>query len=154
MPDPTRRQLIIETLFARVQGIRQADGFATDCGAQAVIGEVSELGPDDPEQAISFNVGDEELLWQGPGKAFMVKLPFSIRALSRADEEPWKTVEAIVGDIKRAVEKATDYTLGGLIDSQGLERGHVVSLDRQPGSATVGAAVIYRVSFKEGFGQP
>jgi len=154
MAEPTRRQLIIAALLARVQGIRQVDGFATDCGEATVIGEVGELGPDDPEQAISFNVGDEEQIWQAPGKAFMVRLPFSIRALSKAESEPWKTVEAIVGDIKRAVEKITDLTLGGLIDAQGLERGPVVSLDREPGSRTVGAAVLYRVSFKEGWGTP
>lgn len=153
MADETIRSRIIAVLFGRVKRIRVANGFATNCGESAVIGEVSELGPDDPEDAISFNVGDDELEWQGPALAFYVKLPISIRALSKADCEPWKRVEAIVGDIKRAIE-TTDFTLGGLIDARALERGPVVSLDRESGSKTIGAGVIYRVSWKEGWGTP
>jgi hypothetical protein len=151
---PSRRQLIVEEMFNRVQAISQANGFQTDVGLRAFLGEKGELGPDDPDQAVVLIAGDEESGWQRPGLAFLLVLPFSVRALAKDSlDVPWLTIEAIVGDIKTAIEAGGDARFGGLLNSE-IERGPVVVLDREPGSQTVGAAVVYRCSWKECFGAP
>jgi hypothetical protein len=152
MAEPTRRARIVEEIYRRLRTIRQVDGFETDCGETAAIGEVAELGPDDPAQAIRLAIGDEEVRWQTAGKALLVTLPFSVRALSRAKTDPWTAIEAMVGDIKRAVEVGDPFTVG--VPNVVFERGPVMTLEREPGSVTVGAGVTYRVAYKESWGAP
>lgn len=149
----TRRALIIAALVARVSTITVANGFETNGGELVFVGEASALGADDPDQALAVVIGDEDLAWQLPGKAFLPALPIAVRALAKADSDAaWMTVEALVGDIKRAMEVG-DPMLGGLL-TYPLERGSVQTLRREVGAETVGAAVTYRVRWKESWGAP
>lgn len=149
----TRRRLILEAIVARVQAIQIVDGFETDAGVHVYLGEAPALGPDDEAQAIAVVVGDEEPNWPLHGKANQIRLPISVQAIAKVDlDQPWLAVEALIGDIKRAVE-LENRTLGGLVDSP-LERGPVLTLPKEPGSTTVGAAVNYRALFKESWGAP
>jgi hypothetical protein len=148
---PSRRQGILEALLARVQRIERANEFQTDAGQRVYLGEAFELGPDDPVEAIALVVGEETPQYQGEN--LFITLPVAIIALAKADlEQPWLAVEAVIADIKTAVE-TTDRTLGGLVRRQ-IQRGPVVTLERQPGSTTVGASVTYLSPYVERWGAP
>jgi hypothetical protein len=146
----TKRQAILTALVARVSAIAIAAGFATDAGATVFLGEAAELGPDDPDAAIALVLEDDSP--QDKGYLY-VQLPIAVAALAKADlETPWLTIEAIVGDIKRAVEHE-DRTLGGLLKGP-MTRGATRTLTREPGSTTVGASVTYICSYVEAWGDP
>lgn len=152
---PTRRRLILEALVARVEAIKEANGFETDAGESVHLGETPALGDDDPDQAISMVPGADEPKWSQHGKGFQIGLPIAFHAVAKASLEPKQAfwlIESLIGDIKRAVE-LEDRTLGGLL-AWPMERGSVEGLPREPGSLTVGAAVNYTVIFKEGWGNP
>lgn len=147
----SRRQRILEVLSARVQRIERANGFQTDAGKQLFLGEGVELGPDDPADAVAVVVGDEAPQYQGEN--IFLNLPIAIHALARADiDQSWLVVEAVIADIKAAVE-TVDRTLGGVVKRQ-IQRGSVVTLERQPGSTTVGASVTYICPYLERWGAP
>lgn len=144
----SRRQLILEALQARVSAILLAGGFATDAGATVFLGETPQLGPDDPFEAIALVPDDDSV--QDKGYLF-VQLPVAVQALAKADlDAPWETIEAILGDIKAAVE-LDDKTLGGLLKAP-MMRGTTRTLAREPGSTTVGAGVTYICSYVEQWG--
>lgn len=152
MPDDYRRKQILEVLLARLQVIHTSHGYATDAGQALYLGETPELGPDDPSEAIAVVVLDDEPRWQGEG--LLLRLPINIQGLARADlEKPWLTVEAVLGDIKRAIEQE-DRTLGKLVNHPGLERGSTQTLPRADGSLTVGAGITYSGWYREGWGNP
>jgi hypothetical protein len=137
--------------MTRVGTIRIADGFATDAGEHVSLGEEPAVGPDDP-LGIALVVGDEDSRWVVPGKACQVKLPVTVQALASVDlDAPWLAVEALIGDIKRAVE--VDDTLEGKT-TWSMTRGPVQTLAREPGATTVGAKVPYWFEWKEGWGTP
>lgn len=147
----TRRQHILEALKTRVEAIRLANRFATDAGLSVFLGERPALGPDDPDTAIAILVFDDVLKAQG-GKLF-VAIPIGICAIAKADlDTPWVSVEAVLGDIKTAVELA-DRTLGGLLRAP-FERGSTNTMDRETGSTTVGAMVTYELQYSETWGHP
>jgi len=146
-----RRRLILEAIRARLWEIRTVNGFATDAGETVFLGETPELGPDDPEQAIAIVVDDELPAHQGEN-VFSV-MPVVVAALAKADlDEPWLAVEAVLGDIKRAIE-LEDRTLGGLVRLR-FERGATRTMKREPGSVTVGVAIEYRAPILEKWGSP
>jgi hypothetical protein len=150
---PSRRQAILEAWIALLQTIRTANDFETDVGAQLFLGDKSDLGPNDPSQALALDIGDEDSRWQGPGKALFCTMLLHNRALASGDlEQPFAMSETIVADIKKCIE-GTDPQLGGLLMAP-MERGPVVMLPREEGSTTVGASVIYRVQWKEKWGAP
>jgi hypothetical protein len=147
----TRRQLILEALKARVEAIRIAAGFATDAGLSVFLGERPALGPDDPETAIAIVAFDDVVRAQG-NKLFMA-IPVGICAIAKADlDAPWVAIEAVLGDIKTAIE-LSDRTLGDLLRAN-FERGSTRTLDRETGSTTVGAMVTYELQYSETWGRP
>jgi hypothetical protein len=145
------RQRIIEAFLTRVLAIATADGFDTDAGRTVFLGEAPQLGESDPSEAIALVVGDDQVKYQGVN--LLIALPISIQALAKADlEQPWLAAEAVLGDIKRAVELA-DRTLGGLVQRQ-FERGTTRALPRVPGSTTVGIVIEYQAPYVEAWGNP
>ena len=76
-----------------------------------------------------------------------------MQAVVKADtESPWSTVEAIVADIKKAIE--TDQDLAGTLLPRGLTRGKTRPFDRESGGEFVGAGVEYRLLYAEEWGAP
>lgn len=151
MSSPSKRQRIVLALMTRLQAIRTVDGFETGAGSAVFYGETPSLGPDDPEVAIVVVPQEDESSYQGV-KMFL-KLPIQIQAIAKADvNTPYLAAEAVLTDIKRAVE-LTDRTLGGLVARQ-IERGPTVVLPREPGSETVGLGITYRAPYEEVWGAP
>jgi hypothetical protein len=136
-------------LRTRLQQITVANGFNTDAGDLVFLGERPALGPDDPAAAVAIVVGPDEPTFQGP-KIILV-LPVQVEAHVREDvADPWLQVEAVIEDIKTAVE--LDHDLGGRVND--LRRGSVTPLDREDGSTTVGAGIEYRLVIAEQWGTP
>jgi hypothetical protein len=147
----TRRYAILAALKARVEQITRSRRFETDAGLSVFLGERPMLGPDDPETAIAIVVFDDVLKAQGT-KLFMV-LPVGICAIAKADlDESWAAIEAVLGDIKTAVE-LEDRTLGGLLRGP-FERGQTRTIDRETGTTTVGVMVTYELQYSETWGAP
>jgi hypothetical protein len=151
--DPTRRRRVLAALIVRLQTIAVASGYETDAGQVVFVNETPAFGDDDPDVAIAVQIGDEDQQWQQPGKAWQIALPVEVQGLVRVGlEDGWLLVEALIGDIKRALEQE-DTRLGGLLDFP-MERGGVRTLDREAGSTDMGATLTYTVRFKEGWGHP
>jgi hypothetical protein len=147
----SKRALALAELRTRLQGIAIADGYETDAGQLVFLAETPVLGPEDPTSAVAIVVGADEPGFQG--EHIVVRLPVQVQALAKADaDDPWITVEAIIGDIKKAVE--TDRDLGGVLLKRGLERGQTVPMERAEGSTYVGAGVEYRLVLAELWGAP
>lgn len=146
------RQAILTELLNRVSAITVANGYATDAGLTVLFGESPMLGPDDPLSAVALVVGDDQIDDMASlGDDILTKLPIDVQIIARADvAHPWMTVEAGIGDIKRAVETA-DRTLGGLL-TRGLQRGRTRSLDREPGATSIGAAIPYSATYLDAWG--
>lgn len=146
----TKRALILAALLALVREITVANGYTTDAGDAVFLGEVPQLGESDPPVAIALVVEDDDPNDQGH---IFIGLPISVQAIAKADlDAPWLAVEAVLGDVKLAVEQA-DRTLGGLLKGR-MARSTTRSLPREPGSTTVGAAVTYRCDYVEVWGNP
>ena len=145
------RQQALAVLIARLEGISTGAGFQTDVGQRVFVMEAPTLGPDDPESAIALVIGEDEPGYQGEN--VVVRLPVQVQAHAPANlEDPWGSVEAIIADIKKAVE--TDHDLGGTLVKRGLERASTSPLAREEGSQYVGAGVAYRLVMREGWGTP
>jgi hypothetical protein len=145
------RVAAIAELRTRLGHITIANGFNTDAGDLVFLCERPQLGPDDPVAAVALVVGADEPGHQG--EHVVLLLPVSIQAhVKVVADDPWMTVEAIVEDIKRAIE--TDHDLDGALLPRGLERGSTEPLEREDGSSTVGCGVEYRLRFKERWGAP
>lgn len=147
-----RRQLVLEAMRARLQAIEVANGFNTDAGLLVFLGEVPQLGTSDPDTAIALVPGEEIAAWN-QGANLLIRLPLIVSAIAKADlAEPWLAVEAIIGDVKRAIE-LEDRTLGGLVQRM-IERGSVLVWEREPGATSVAASVTYIAPYVEGWGTP
>lgn len=145
------REAAIGVLKDRLESITVANGFATDAGNRVFVAERPVLGPDDPTSAIAIVVKDDQPTFQG--EHVVVTVPVDLQAIVKVDVDgPWMMVEAVVADIKRAVE--LDRDLAGTLIRLGLERGSVRPLDREEGSEYVGAAVQYRLVMAEAWGNP
>jgi hypothetical protein len=139
--EPTKRQLILAALEARLQTTNHT----------VFVGEMRELGEDDPDVAIALLVGEDVPNYQGEKLA--IRLPLPIAALAKANlDAPWQSVEGLLGAIKRAVE-LEDRTLGGLVKRE-IVRGATQVLQREPGSQTVGLVITYEAPFTEKWGNP
>lgn len=151
MPSASRRQRILEALFARLEAIRVGATFQTDAGRFVYVNETPGFGPDDAETAIALVIGVDVVRVQG-NKVF-VALPIEVQALASAGlKEGWRYTEPVLADIKRALE-LEDRTLGGLVE-QWLARGSTRTLERDEGSTTVGVAVGYEANYSETWGNP
>ena len=148
----TKRRRILEACIARLNEISRANGYETDAGAAIFLGVVPELGPDDPAEAIAILPEDDRVTWQGE-HAHLV-WPIQVAGLAPASsDEAWLVVEAIVGDIKRALE-LEDRALSRLLVRPGIDRRSTRVVPREAGSMTVGAAVTYENSYTEQWGRP
>jgi hypothetical protein len=148
----SRRQAILEELLARLQRITRDSGSLTDGGLTVFFGEAPELGADDPVEAVLLVVEPDEPAHQQAG--LLINLAVTVYAMARADlEQPYLAAEALLGDIKRAVE-TEDRTLGGRLRWHGLERGITRTMPRDDGSVFVGVGVEYRMQYAEGWGNP
>ena len=153
MSDPSRRQQILEALKGRLETIQVANGFNTDGGLSVFLGELPALGPDDPDVAIAMVVGDDEVRYPADLK-MLIHLPIDVIAVAKPDSEnrnkPWAMVEALLIDIKVAVE-LDDRQLGGLLDNT-MRRGNTRTLPRETGSDIIGASITYQLPYVESFG--
>jgi hypothetical protein len=147
----SRRQNILSELMVRLGRINTSNGFQTAAGDLLFIGERPVLGPSDPAQSIAVSVKPDIPGYQGENIA--MELPVAIAAIVRADtDQAWASIEAIIADIKEAVE--IDHDFGGLLDPRGLERGTTEPYDRESGDTVVGATVNYTFRYREQWGAP
>ena len=147
----SRRQEILAKFVERLERILVANGFQTDVGQLVFIGERPVLGPDDPTASLDVVVSADEPGYQGEN--VFVTLPVTVHAMVKSDwVTPWQTVEAVIADIKTAIE--TDHDLDGLLIPRGLERGPIVPRDREAGDTIVGAGVQYSLKYVEQWGAP
>ena len=147
----SRRQRILDWFRTQLETITRANGFRTDAGAAIYLGGIPELGPDEPDVAIALTVEPDE-----PSvdlKHVVIRLPLEIHALAKGSmNEPWTAIEAVLSDIKEAIEQQ-DRTLGGLVLNR-IERGQTQTIPRQAGSLTVGVTIGYIAPYKERWGNP
>lgn len=150
------RQAIVTELLWRLGAIAIASGYQTDAGQQLFAGETPSLGPSDPDAAIALVVRDDLPSDQsGFGVdatgIVVTVLPIDVVAVAKADlAQPWVTVEAIIADIRKAIETA-DRSIGGIL-TKNLLRGRVRSLPRESGGTVIGATVEYRAIFADEWG--
>lgn len=149
---PSIRQQIVAEMKSRLQAIRTNRGFQTDAGLALYLGGEPALGPSDPDVVIAMVIPEDALIYQQANHA--IRLPFEIRALAKVDiEEPWLAVEAVLADIKKAIE-LEDRRLHDLLLAPGLQRGTTRTVEREPGSLTVGAVINYAAPHIENWGAP
>ena len=145
------RQSILTEIVSRLSGISLLGGYQTDAGALIFVGQTPALSEADPEQALALVVGSDAVGYQGEN--VLTQLSIVVHAILRADvDEPTLASEAVIADIKKAVE--IDRDLGGILTPRGLERGTTTAAQRYQGSEFVAATVEYRCRFVERWGQP
>jgi hypothetical protein len=161
---PSKRQAALQDLIARLAYITKEKGYNTDAGEHIFLGEAPTFGEDDPPEALAVLVGEDSP--QTSGGLIRTRTPIEIWAVVPATlEQPLLAVEAIIADIKEAVEieadGSVDRFLGMLTEEEGkpygtlpkgLERGSIRALRRQEGSTYVGASVEYVAHFEEAWG--
>ena len=146
------RAAILAGIVTRLQAIDgTTDEFETTAGAHVVLGDVLALGPDDPDVVIGVLPQDDVVSYQG--EQLSIQWPIEIQAVVKVDlVDGWQVVEAVLADIKRAIE-LPDRTLGGLVRRQ-IERGTTLTLEREPGSSTMGVGIVYVAPYTEVWGHP
>jgi hypothetical protein len=142
----TTRGQVLQAYAKCAAGITKIAGYQTDAGRAIFIGQAPALSVDDPDCAIAIIPGDAQPIGQRTLGKVSADWPVSIAALARMSSwedasRAWMLVEAVIGDIVRAIE-IDDRTLGGLVPND-IRRGPIRPLEREDGSMTVGAAVIY-----------
>jgi hypothetical protein len=160
---PSKRQAAIAELVRRLEFITKAKGYNTDAGEHIFLGEAPSFGEGDPPEAIAILIQDDSP--QTSGGAIRTRTPIEIWAVVPAGiEAPLLAVEAIIADVKEAVEieidGSVDRFLGTIADDghpygtlpRGLERGVIQALKREPGGTYVRAAVEYVANFEERWG--
>lgn len=148
----TTRRAVLDELRTRLQAIQVSNGFNTDAGLAVFLGEIPQLGEDDPTQALVLVVGDDAPSYTGENVATL--LAVEVQALvfdSAATPDPFDRIEEIIEDIRKALE-VPDRTLGGLVKQRGLVRAPTRSIPRQEGGQVVGAAVGYQAPIVEKWG--
>lgn len=148
----TKRATALAALRARLAQIRIANGFTTDAGAKILFGEDPVVGPSDPPAVLAIVVGDTS----GEtfeGEVIPSSVPVSVQVIAPAGlGDPGLTIEAILGDIKTAVELTE--CLPECTGPLGIVRDGTTWLKREPGEPYIGAAVNYRILLREGWGAP
>lgn len=150
----TIRQTIVADAISRLQTVATGEDseFETNAGSNVFVGERPELGKDDPDEAIAVVLLDDEVTQQQQ-KTYLT-LPVEIQAVVKvAQRNAWLQIEAMLGDIKRAME--TDPVNGRReLGRYPMRRGSTRTLPREPGSTTAGVGVTYFVDMSEGWGTP
>jgi len=137
-------------MAALLSTISIANGYETNAGAALYIGAAPELAEADPPAGVALVPLDAVTRESGPQ---WESFPIELQAIAYADlVQPWIAVELIIGDVKRAIEQA-DRTLGSVLKGD-LVRNSTRTLERVPGSKTVGAGITYVCSFVEPWGNP
>lgn len=160
---PSKRQAAIGDLVRRLSYITKANGYNTDAGEHIFVGEAPTFGEADPPEALAVLVGEDSA--QTNGGVIRTRTPIEIWAVVPAGtNDPLLAVEAIITDIKEAVEieadGSVDRFLGDVAEGgvpygtlpRGLERGTIKPLRRQEGSTYVGTSVEYVANFEEHWG--
>ncbi len=160
MSDPSRRERAIAAIVARLEEVTRDNGCATDAGAHVIVGETPTLGPDDPPAVFAVVVQEDSHRFQG--EHVVSTLPLEIQALLPAgSEDPWLAAEAMVADVKRAVElREEDLAVddrrrfGNAVQRDGLARGNTRAAPRPEGSSYVGIGITYEMQIRETWGNP
>jgi hypothetical protein len=160
---PSKRQAAISDIVRRLEFITKAKGYNTDAGEHIFVGEAPTFGEADPPEALAVLVEEDSPRIEGG--LIRTRTPIEIWAVVPAGtSDPLLAVEAIISDIKEAMEIEADGSLdrflGTVTDDdrpygtlpKGLERGTIKPLRRQEGSTYVGAAVEYIAHFEERWG--
>lgn len=172
----SKRESAFADLLTRLAFITIANGYSTDAGEHIFFNETPKLGPDDAPAALAVMVGEDgNPGTQGSRIRSRVVIDVQAFALLASDATPLLVSEALIADIKHAVEiegndqnataggdASIDRFLGTVDDDsrpygtlpRGVERGSVRALPREAGSEVVGATVEYVLYFEEGWGQP
>lgn len=151
MPEPSRRQQILELLLGRLQLIKVRRGFQTDAGKLVLLDEFPSFGESDTDIAIAMVVLPDEVGYTGVNT--VVSLPIEIQAIARAElEYPWREAEAVLADIKKAIE-LEDRRLNELARPY-IVRGTTRTMSREEGQNFVGRGITYVVPYVEGWGTP
>jgi hypothetical protein len=164
MPLPSsKRQAAIGELVRRLEFITKANGYNTDAGEHMFVGEAPTFGEDDPPEALAVLVEDDSP--QAAGGLIRTRTPIEIWAVVPAGlNDPLLAIEAIIADIKEAVEIEADGSVDrflGVVGEdgkpygtlpRGLERGVIRTIKRREGSTYVGASVEYIANFEERWG--
>lgn len=149
-----RRHRILQAITDRLTAIRRSSGFRTDAGCEVHVHEVPVFGPTDSRTAlIAVVVQDDEIGWQA--EHLVIGLPVEVQAIVKVDNldrDAWQRAEAVLADIKEAME-LTDRRLGGLIKPE-LRRGPTRVLPREPGTLWMGLGVRYEMTYAEVWGGP
>lgn len=149
----TKRARIIQAVADRLATISRVNGYETDAGETMAIGALS-FGPDDDGLRMALLVGDT----RAEGSRGLNKKPRDMPlqvalAMRRWRQQSWLEIEAAIGDVKRAIERAEDETFGGLLLGR-LVDGEEVTLDTPEGATSMGFALVYRAKYVESWGQP
>ncbi len=160
MADVPKRRAAIAVVLARLAAITKAAGYSCDAGNKIVIGERPVFGPDDETSLLAIVPGDTVEDWQGEHVVYTLPVNVAAVVFVEGEEETaaWLAVEALLADIKRAVELGDDQdprrNLGGILVAEGLSRGSTRTIARPEGAQYVGAAVEYRMLLTELWGNP
>ncbi len=146
----TRRLLILERLGALAGVIQKANGYDTDAGLRVYIGAAPELADADPDYAIAIVPGDEITTEDG---RLSNMFPVEVQAIGKAGAvDAWINLELLIGDLKHAIE-LEDRTLGSIVKGV-MQRQTTRTLERPPGSTTIGAGIFYTFPYIDEWGNP
>lgn len=147
----TRRAVILERIGRLAARITKANGFDTDAGLAVYIGIAPELGDKDPDYAIAIVPREE--LHEEQGR-ITNGLPIEVQAIGKATAtDAWIGVELLLGDIKAGIEDPNDRTLGAVLKGT-MKRVTTRTLERQPGSTTIGVGIVYACPYVDEWGNP
>lgn len=147
-----RRQEILEALLARLHDIAPANGYATEAGLRISYGR-TQLSPDDTLPAATLVPGDPTLQGQGEGDRYRLSMPVTASGLVTVDPaDPLASIEPLLADLKKALLRKNDVTLGGLAIRVRYVGEHVA--DREEGGTTAAVQVSIAVEYMEGYGDP
>ncbi len=145
----TRRVLILQRLGALAGAIQKVNGYDTDAGLHVYIGAAPELGDADPDYVIAIVPGDELTTEQG---RLLNVLPVEVQAIGKAGAvDAWINLELLIGDLKTAIQG--DRTLGSILKGV-MQRTATRTLERAPGSTTIGAGIVYTCPYVDEWDNP
>lgn len=146
----TRRLLILERLGALAGVIQKANGYDTDAGLRVYIGAAPELADADPDYAIAIVPADELTTEDG---RLSNTFPVEVQAIGKAGAvDAWINLELLIGDLKKAIE-LEDRTLGSILKGV-MKRTATRTLERPPGSTTIGLGILYTCPYVDEWGNP
>jgi hypothetical protein len=149
-----KRGRILDALMARLREIRAEYSYATDAGANVALGRVS-TSRSDAYPRLALVPGETATLITN-GRDILRTLPLTVEGVIDVDPaDPIRPVEALLGDVKRAIFSPEDQTLGGLlVEDDGLSYGEERHLEAEPGASLVGCQVDLVVKYWERYGHP